>query len=194
MAKAVVIAVVLSLVVFGGAAAFLLIAHSEPSTQALDADLATVRTQIKAANDEDAQYAGGAIKAMILTRREILETTEAMLEAKRASLIRRIDLQYFVDGHRIAPASEKQLSQIKSDIDKEAVKLSRDLEQASHYSGGLLQVMSLVAAVTDRVTIAQLELAYYSAKYGAAVPIAVSSASPGAGGAPGKIVGDKRAF
>lgn len=194
MAKGVAIAVVISLVIFGGAAAVLLVAHSEPSTQALDADLANVRTQIKAADAENVQNEGGAIKAMILTRRKILETTEAMLEAKRASLIRRIDLQYIVDGHRIAPASEKHMSQIKNDIDEETTKLSRDLEQASHYSGGLIQVMSLVAAVTDRVTIAQLELAYYSAKYGAAMPIASSASPADAGGAPGKIVGDKRAF
>jgi hypothetical protein len=194
MAKAVVIAVVLSSVVFGGAAAFLLVAHSEPSTQALDADLAKIRTQIKAANDENAQYAVGAIKVLILIRRQILQTTEAMIEAKRASLIRRIELQYIVEGHKITPASDAKMSQIKSDIDKETTKLSKDLEQASRYSGGLMQTMSLIAAVTDRVTIAQLELAYYSAKYGTAVPVAASSAFPGAVGAPGKIVGDKHAL
>ncbi len=193
MAKTGAIAVVLSIVMFGGAAVFLLVAHSEPSTQALDADLANIRTQIKAADNENTQYTGGAIQALILVRRKILQTTEAMLEAKRASLIRRIDLQYVIDAHRIAPASKKQMLHIKNDIDDETAKLSRNIEQASHYSGGLIQVMSLVAAVTDRVTIAQLELTYYSAKYGAAVPIAASSASPSAG-APGKIVGDKRAF
>jgi hypothetical protein len=194
MAKAVAIVVVLSIAVFGGAAAFLLVAYSQPSTQTLDADLADIRTQIKAADDENAQYAGGAIKTLILIRREILQTTEAMLKAKRASLIRRIELQYIVDGHRINSASDEKLSQIKSDIDNETKKLSGDVEQASRNSGGLIQAMSLMAAATDRVTIAQLELAYYSAKYGTAVPTGASSASPGAVGAPGKIVRDKQAF
>jgi hypothetical protein len=194
MAKAVAIVVVLSLAVFGGATTFLLVAYSQPSTQTLDADLADIRTQIKAADNENAQYAGGAIKAFILIRREILQTTEAMLKAKRASLIRRIELQYIVDGHRITSGNDEKLSQIKSDIDNETTKLSSDVEKASRYSGGLIQTMSLMAAATDRVTIAQLELAYYSAKYGMAVPAAASSASPGAVGAPGKIVRDKQAF
>ncbi len=195
MAKAVAIAIVVSLVVFGGAATFLFFTHSEPSTQALDADLANIRTQIKAADGENAQYAGGAIKILILIRSKILQTTEAMLEAKRASLIRRIDLQYVFDGQRIAPASEGKISRIKDDIDKQTAALSKDMDQVSRYSGGLIQTMSLIAAATDRVTIAQLELAYYSAKYGTVLPVAPSPGSRGAGGgAPGKIVGDKQAF
>lgn len=172
----------------------MLVAYSEPSTQALDADLTNLAIQIKVTDDENAQYSGGAVKALILIRQKILQTTEAMLKQKRASLIRRIDLQYVVDGRKIAPASENQISKIKSDIDKETAELSIALEQASRYSGGLIQTMSLTAAATDRVTIAQLELAYYAAKYGTGFPVAISSASPDAGGAPGKIVGDKQAF
>jgi hypothetical protein len=182
------------LIVFGAGAALLLVARSEPSTFALDTDLAEIRAQIKAADAEDAKYSGGAIKALILIRREILQTTEAMLDAKRSSLIRRIGLVYEVDGHRVRPADAKELAQIAGDIDKEKAALSRDAQEASRYSGGLLQTMSLMAAVTDRVTIAQLELAYYVAKYGAALPTVSSVASPKEGSAPGKIVGDKQAF
>lgn len=86
MVKAITMVVVISLAVFGGAIAFLLVAHSEPSTQALDADLANIRTQIKAADDENSQYAGGAIKNVILIRRTILQTAEAMLQANVRAL------------------------------------------------------------------------------------------------------------
>lgn len=194
MAKTVAIVAVLSFVIFGGAAGFLMVAHSEPSTQALDADLADIRTQIKSVDHENAKYAGGAIKSLILLRREILQTAEAMLKVKRASLIRRIDLQFIVDGERVAPASHEKLSEMEDDIRKENTKLSEDVATASQYSGGLLRAMSLMTAATDRLALAELQLGYYGAKYGTRLPIAALPTSPTPRGPPGKIVGDKQAF
>jgi hypothetical protein len=194
MARTVSIALVWLIVVLGGCAGILLLAHSEPSTRALDADLAQVREQINAADEEGVKYPGGLMNILVSLRREILRTSEAMLTQKRASLLRRIDLHYIVEGRPTAPADGERLSQIAGDLNKANATLSKDLAEGARYSGGLAQVMALMAAATDRLTIAQLNLAYYTAKYGMALPIQVRSGPSGAPAAPGTIVKDKDAF
>ena len=119
-------------------------AHSEPSTAALDADLAEVRAQLKAVDDEDAKLAGGLIKVMVGLQREVLRTTEAMLAQKRAALIRRIDLRYTVDGSPLVPVSEEKLRGIAADLEKAESELAKSEEQAARYSGGLVQIMALM--------------------------------------------------
>jgi hypothetical protein len=159
-------------------------------------NLAQVREQIKAANEEDLKYEGGIIKALVSVRREILRTSEAMLAQKRTSFLRRIDLRYIVDGKATAPASDERLTEIASDIDKANAALSKDLAEAARYSGGVIQAMSLMAVATDHLTVAQLNLAYFGAKYGMAPPIPAQDRAPGAPlqPAPGVIVKDKDAF
>ena len=46
------------IVVRGACSGLLLLAYSEPSTAALDADLAEVRDQIKIVDEEDTKYPG----------------------------------------------------------------------------------------------------------------------------------------
>jgi hypothetical protein len=148
------------------------------------------------ADEEDSKYQGGLIKALGLVRREILATSEAMLEQKRASFLRRIDLRYIVDSKAIVPASDERLREIVADLDKANITLSKDLAEAARYSGGVVQAMSLMAVAIDHVTVAQLNLAYYGAKYGVVLPI-----QPQFGASrtptelvPGVIVKDKDAF
>jgi hypothetical protein len=196
MAKAATIVFVGLVFVLGICVSVLLLAHAAPSTEALDADLVQVRAQIKAADEEDLKYQGGIIKALVSVRREILRRSEAMLAQKRASFLRRIDLRYIVDGKAMAPASEERLTEIASDIDKANAALSKDLAGAARYSGGVIQAMSLMAVATDHLTVAQLSLAYFGAKYGMALPIPAQDGAPGTSAqpAPGVIVKDKDAF
>jgi len=168
------ISLILAAVVFGGCAGLLLIAHSERSTTALDADLARVRTQIEAADEENAIYQGGVIKALITLRREILLSTEAMPDQKRRSLVRRIDLEYVIQGKMQSGADAKTLSNIEADLASAQTKLSADEAEAQRYSGGLIKVMSLTTVATDRLTIAQILLALYSQKYGLTAPITLN--------------------
>lgn len=58
---------ILAIITLMGAA--ILYAHSEPSTATLDADLAEVRTQLKAVDDADDKLDGGLIEAIIGLRR-----------------------------------------------------------------------------------------------------------------------------
>lgn len=178
---------------FGGAV-LLYYVHSEPSTEALDADLKVVQADIKSANDESAGYNGGLIKVMIETRKQLLETTLAMIESKRTSILRRINLTYQVKGRDLVVNDD--LKPIDQDIANAKIKLQADQTEADRYSGGLLQSMALMAAATDRTTLSQLYLAYYTKKYGLALP---ESNIPGNSVRPppaplGKVVRDKDAL
>ena len=179
-----------------GAVALLEYAHSEPSTEALDADLKAIQADIKSASDESASYNGGLIKIMIDTRRQILRTTEAMLESKRISILRRIDLEYQVDGRAMTTKDEVGIKVIEQDIERAKLKLQADSAEADRYSGGLLQSMALMAAATDRTSLSQLYLAYYAKKYGLAMP--ETNVAPGNSESPprppGKVVKEKDAL
>jgi hypothetical protein len=180
-----------------GAAALLNYAHTEPSTEALDADLKVIRADIKSASNESAIYNGGLIKIMIEMRKQIMQTTEAMLESKRASVLRRIDLEYQVGGRAVVTDDEAELKVIEQDIERTKSRLEADQTEADRYSGGLLQSMALMTAATDRTSLSQLYLAYYGKKYGLAMPEV--KALPGNGAGPtreplGKAVKDKDAL
>jgi hypothetical protein len=196
MAKAATIVLLGLVLVLGTYTGVLLLARAEPSTEALDADLAEVRAQIKVADEEDSKYEGGVIKALISIRREILRTSEAMLAQKRASFLRRIELKYVIDGKATRPAGDERLKEIAHDLDKANSALSKDLAEASRYSGGVTQAMSLMAVATDNLTVAQLYLAYFGAKYGMALPIPAQQGAAGTAEkpAPGVIVKDKDAL
>jgi hypothetical protein len=64
---------------------------------------------------------------------------------------------------------------------------------AKQYSGGLIQGIALMTAETDRMSVAQLRLKFYSAKYGVPVFSGALEQKPKPS-APGRIVGDKNAF
>jgi hypothetical protein len=105
---------ILSIIGIAAAIAFIgVFITSNPSTQTLDSDLANIRREVIEAQADSAKYSGGLLKSFIDVRVEILRSTEAMLMAKRASLLRRIELVYVVDGKHFLPA---KLSDIEADI------------------------------------------------------------------------------
>ena len=89
-------------------AGMLFFAHSEPSSELLDKDLAELHTVIEAADAEAAQYRGGLILAQIQLRKSVLQTTEAMLLQKRKSLLRRINLNYVIEAKEVKHDSAEQ--------------------------------------------------------------------------------------
>lgn len=178
------------------AAGFLVYVHAEPSTGALDTDIAKVRVEVKAADDDAAQYNGGMIRVVIEMRRQVLLTTQAMLEQKRHAFLRRIDLRYSVDGKSAPAAPEARLQQIAGDLKRAEQKEKMDEIEAARYSGGLVQAMTLVTVATDRLSIAQLDLAYYGAKYGIPLPTDLKAETKPAtqSSPPGKVANDKDAL
>jgi hypothetical protein len=184
---------IVSLAVVAGALVFL---HSEPSTATLDADLATMRSEIVATERERSQGSRGAIGALTSLRLAIFKTTEAMLSQKRESLLRGINLTYTVKGHPLTPVTDEALSKIAKDLAGAQQKLAKDEVEVQRYSGGLIQALSLMTVAADRLSVAEIELAYYGSKYGIALPVQFhppADIKPGQS-APGAIVKDKDAL
>lgn len=136
-----------------------------PSTAELDADIAAVTQQIAEAEAEYATYSGGAIQVLVKVRTEVLKTTAAMLEQKRSSLLRRIDLQYVVQGQPRA-ADEALITDIESDIAEAVKERDRFKVEADRYTGGLIQTVALMNAATTEMTISQLRLSLLAERYG----------------------------
>ena len=177
-----------------GSSAVLYYAHGEPSTVTLNEDLRALQIEIKAADEESARYDGGLIKIMIEARKQTLQTNLAMLELKRASFIRRIDLKYEINGTSMPVADDTTLTNIEKDLEKLKAKLHSDEEKADRYSGGLIQSMALMAAATDRTTLSQLCMIYYARKYGLAIPASAGAPREAPRGTNGKVVNDKDAL
>lgn len=136
---------------------------SDPSTEQLDKDIAAVSAQIKDAETEGGQYAGGAIQSLIFVRIQVLKTTLAMLEQKRTSILRRVDLVYSVDGEEVSVNADIISS---LDLDKFSEELGRFKSEAALYSGGLIQSIALVNAATTEMTLAQLRQRRLAEQYG----------------------------
>ena len=96
--------------------------------------------------------------------------------AKREALLRRVDLQYVVNGVVRSP-DPKVIASIEASIaDAER---ARDLSraEAEQYSGGLVQSLAIVKVATDELTLSQLRLALLSERYGFGVRPADASAA-----------------
>jgi hypothetical protein len=187
--------VILLLTVVAGLLVLLVLEVFDPSpdTASLDNDLVLVKAQIKDARLQDEKFSGGVIKALIQLRLNTLQQTEALLEQKKTAFLRRVWIHYTVDGHPIAAASNADLDAISADIKKAEEKLELSTLKAEQYSGGLIQGLALVTAETERMSIAQLRLKFYSAKYG--LPIFSGTVEQKQEpSAPGHIVKDKNAF
>ena len=167
--------------------------YPTPDTKSLNSDLALVRTQIEDAHRQDETFSGGAIKALIQLRLNTLQQTEALLEQKKSSLLRRVWMNYTVDGHSIAVASKSDLDAVSVDIKTAEEKLKLSTLKAEQYSGGLIQGLAAMTVETDRMSVAQLWLKFYSAKHGLPLFSGALGQNPKPS-APGLIVNDKNAF
>jgi hypothetical protein len=137
-----------------------------PTTEELDSDLDQVRNQIKQASMESEKYASGLLKSFIELRRETLQNTQAMLEQKKTSLVRRINLDFLINGRELHPATDEELHDISDEIRDAEQKLAQSQKNAAQYAGGLVQAMAMMTVETDQLALSQLRLKYYAAKYG----------------------------
>ena len=108
-----------------------------------------------------------------------------MLDQKRASYIRLITLRFTIDGGPFSAASDVQLREIEEEIKQVEHKVADAKREASKYSGGLVQAMSLMKAATEELSGSTLRLKFYSAKYG--IPLQIPSSKTEAAPAPTEI-------
>jgi cell division septum initiation protein DivIVA len=172
--------------------------HSQVSTLEIDRDRAAITEQINEGEREAAKYSGGAIKTFVELRLAILKNTKAMLDQKRTSLIRIIPLNYTIDGHTAREASDKELSEILEELAQSEKAIEGSKQEAARYSGGLIQVMTLMKAATEEVTASSLRMKFYAMKYG--IPLHLPSPDRGppdrapTPASPGTIVKDREAL
>lgn len=177
------------------AALFVLIAESSPTTAELDADLAVIQREISQAKTRSDAFAGGLIKSLIEVRIEILSSTQALLEAKRASILRRVNLSFHIDGSEFKSKATPEAIQVDLAVAQKRAAAAE--AEAEKYAGGMLLVLQRLKVVTEEVTVAQINSAYYSSKYGlpSIGSMAPKSAVDGKSSVPaGNVVKDKDAL
>lgn len=165
------------------------------STIEIDRDRAALTSQISITQEESEKYGPGLLKSLIEVRLAIARNTLAMLDQKRASFVRRITLDYRLDGRPVHDASDQELNMILEELSQAEKKAAASRLDAARYSGGLAQAMSLLKAETDELSVSQLRLKFYSAKHGIPMPMPTlteNSSKPTQ--PPGKVVKDRDAL
>lgn len=132
----------------------------------IEADIAEVEQQLRTNESTISSYGGGLLREVALLRRETLLLTQALLKNWKIVIESGAQKQFAV------PAV--QPDRIKSAwILDELAKLEASIEATEGEIGrsrGLVQVLSLSRLETQKLTRAQLTLAYLQAHYGIAVP------------------------
>jgi len=188
-----------SSVVLGGTFLLLLLGmslwvHSDPSTAMIDQDIVRIRGEIADASAEKEKYSGGLIISLIEVWSEVLKTTESMLQAKRLSWMRRMNMAFTVEGRTLQPQAQDEPDKIEKDIRDTEKRIAEAESEAQRYSGGLVQGLALASAATERITRSQLLLAYYSAKYGLTAPLPRTPSPDSGSEPPHNTVEDKDAL
>lgn len=187
--------ILMALFVVGLATALFAVLQDDPtvSTLEIDRDRAAVKAEIAATEAESEKYATGVIKVLLDLRVALLRNTAAMLDQKRYSIIRRIALEYTIEGKQFREASDNELNEILADLTQAEKKVAASKAEASRYSGGLMQSMALLKAETDELSVSQLRMKFYSAKHGIPmlIPVESTKSTPEP---PKKIVKDREAL
>lgn len=141
-------------------------AYSEPTRATLDADLSALKERIHSAEQDSARYTGGLIKALVSARLEILLNSEAMLEQKKSSLVRFINLDYTIDGKSVEQASPEMMSALEKEVDAAKAEIRAAEDESARYAGGLLKNLADAKVSAGQLKLAMLDLRYLSWKWG----------------------------
>lgn len=182
--------VLILLICANGYYAWYQVTHAHPTQAELDGDLQVLDGEIAEAKTAAAKYDKGLLVAVILARLEILETTRAMLQQKRSSILRGINLAYTVDGQGWKPASEADLKAVGAELGKQQARTQiADIKAAG--AGGLLGIMAKVEAQAEHLTETMLLQRALAAKYGLPYAKVVADTAEQQKEALGKIVKDQ---
>ena len=141
--------------------------EEQAKIQALKTDLEAIKKEVSAAEEQNAQYSGGIVNALLTLRLEILKTNEALIQQR----IHAIESGAKVTIETVATKPDTQRAkQLEAELTEQEIKVSEADVKANLYSGGLVGVMAVMGAATERNTLAMLRQQYLIAKHGLASP------------------------
>lgn len=135
--------------------------------QTLRTELEVTKREITAAELQNAAYTGGMIKALVTMRLEFLKTNEALIQQR----IQAVESGTKISVETVATKPDaERAKQLETELAKQEQKATEAEAKAGLYSGGLIGVMALMGAATERNSVAMLRQQYLIAKYGLASP------------------------
>lgn len=140
----------------------------------LSPDISSITLRIEDAERTVASFDGGVIKTLAQYRLETLKMNRALLEN------RQLGIEVGIDPELVIPAvkpNPEQASDILADIQKQ-MQVIEAAEAEARNSGGLVQAMAFTRVETEKLSLAQLQLAWYQAQYGIATPQLAAATPP----------------
>ncbi|MEN8933965.1 MAG: peptidoglycan-binding domain-containing protein [Planktotalea arctica] len=143
-------------------------------SSALDAEIAAIDSQITEVDATIARYDGGLIRMLAESRREALLLLRTIVEARQEAEAAGATIDVTVPAVEPNPERAEQL------LGEMAAQQQRveAAEQEAASAGGLIQAVALSRVETEKLTLAQLQMAYLQARYGIAFPITPQAVAP----------------
>jgi len=136
----------------------------------LDAEISAINGQILEVEATIADSDGRLIRTLAETRREALLLLRTMVKNRQQAEAGGATIEVTV------PAVEPDLQRAKRLLGEMATQQQRvnSAEREASSAGGLIRALTLSRVETEKLTLAQLQMAYLQARYGIAFPVAPS--------------------
>lgn len=136
-------------------------------SSALDAEIAAIDSQISEVDATISHYDGGLIRMLAESRREALLLLRIVVEARQAAEASGAMIEVTVPAIEPDPErAEQLLGEMAAQQDR-----VETAEREAASAGGLIQAVALSRVETEKLTLAQLQMAYLQARYGIAFPM-----------------------
>ena len=161
------------------AGAFASALYAGPTTEQLTSDIDAISENINEVQVELDRYnEGSLVWFQIDLRLKVLEATRQMLEQKRSSILRGIDLRFVQEGRELVPLDAGTLKALDEEIAAAEAAADAAQAKADRYSGGLLQGLALAAAASHRASAALIEQRRAILMLGYALPPQPKASAP----------------
>lgn len=151
--------------------------EEQAKVSALSTELESTKKEITAVDAQKAQYGAGLIKTLMDVRLEVLKTNEALIQQRIHAIETGAKVSTATVATDINPERAKQLEEA---LAQQEIKASEAEAKANLTSGGLIGVMAVMSAATERNSVAMLRQQYLISKFGLA-PVQISASAAGSG-------------
>lgn len=143
----------------------------------LEAERQSLQSQIDEAEGVINAYDGGMIRSLAVARREALLTARTLLENRLNAEAGGGTVEVIIPAANPDPERAQELLGEMAAAQERIDAAKKEAEGA----GGLIQALAISRVETEKLTLAQLQMAYLQAKYGIAFPVIPPTTDQGAG-------------